>query len=135
MNIYIYALLIKSDDKAMSRKKHTVIRPDGKNRDHEKTKADEDILQNEKGKLTTQLHDLNSKMKGLVADSNNYRQLLQNVREEHEKTRRDKVQLEDIVNGFEQGWNISHEDIFLTEQELGRGGVGHYQCGQIEGSC
>ena len=102
-----------------------------KKRDHEKTKADKHILQNEKGELTTQLHDLNSKIKGLVADSNNYRQLLQNEREKHEKTRRDKVQLEDIVNGFEQGWNVSHEDISLTDVELGRGGWGIINVGKL----
>ena len=39
---------------------------------------------------------------------------------------REKKKLEVKVKEFEQSWKVTHRDVALSKQELGRGGVGSH---------
>ena len=53
----------------------------------------------------------------------------QQQREEHEKIRNEKAQLEEIAQQFEKSWKVTHEDLSLTKEELGRGAWGAVRVG------
>ena len=53
----------------------------------------------------------------------------QREREEHQKTSTEKAQLEEIARQFAHSWRVSHKDVSLTREDLGRGAWGTVKVG------
>ena len=58
-----------------------------------------------------------------------FQQDYQREREEHQKTSTQKAQLEEIARQFAHSWRVSHKDVSLTREDLGRGAWGTVRVG------
>ena len=103
--------------------------------DHQKLLQDDEKMKRESQKLHQDHHTLQQECHKLQQDLDtvraNYQQLQIALRQKDRDHQIEKTRLEEQIRKLQESWKVSHKDVRITQEELGRGGWGVIQVGLL----